>query len=520
MNGVSVKIMTIKLSALFLLSFAAPAVSAADFFIGYKSEMNESYFKSNITVKRIFTTLDIVEVDAASLKDLDYLKLDPNISFVQEDGSFEAPQKFISKPHPTSNKFLKSSASPVKPIGIELVKADKVWDKFTEGEGVRVAVLDSGIDINHQDLSTNIEKARNFLTNDPNDFVDISGHGTHVAGTIAASGSLLGVAPKVKILAGKVCNTACGFSAILQGVEWAIKEKVDIVNMSLGGPNGMAMARQVYKKAEAANIVVIAASGNDGEMVDSFPASYPEVFSVGAVDKNLVLASFSNWSNSLDIVAPGVEVYSSVPKGSGREAFGAIQFGRNQRQEVKLKPMTGSGVDDLSQVEVVDAGLGLVTDFANINVRGKIALMKRGEITFKEKHDHAIAEGAVAVVVYNNVDEELTGTLGEDTESDFVAVGLNMKLGEKLVQLLKKEKVIADLSVEATDYQNNNGTSMASPHVAGVAALMKAANPKLTATQIKTLLKSTATATTNPTPERYGRGFVNALKAVTSAQGK
>src|SRR5690606_28555425 len=108
--------------------------------------------------------------------------------------------------------------------------------------------------------------------------------------------------------------------AILAGVEWGIKEKVDVMNLSLGGPNAGFLEKRVYAKAQEQNIVVVAASGNDGELVNSYPASFPEVLSVGAVDKNFLIAPFSNWSESLDVVAPGVAVYSAVPQGTGRKA--------------------------------------------------------------------------------------------------------------------------------------------------------------------------------------------------------
>lgn len=506
-----------KYGLLLVLITASVTASAKEFLIGYKNQMNGSYFTSNIEVKKIFTTLDIVAVEANDIRDFDYLKLDPNISFIEASIEFEAPKKFISKPYPTFKKRSKLNQAPIKPVGIDLVKADKVWEDGNEGQGIRVLVLDTGIDEDHPAIIANIEKAKNFLTNDESAYEDTNGHGTHVAGTIAGSRTLLGVAPKVKILAGKVCDGGCGSMAILSGVEWGIKEKVDVMNLSLGGPFASAYAQRVYAKAEANNIVVVAASGNDGKLVDSYPASYNEVLSVGAVDAKLNIASFSNWSSNLDVVAPGVEVYSSVPQGTGRAASAAVTTS-NSSIKLKVNPMTGSGVDFLSNIEVVDAKLGKPSDFENIDVKGKVALIQRGELTFKEKHDNAIAAGAVAVMVYNNVDEDLSATLGEDENSKYIAVSMDMKSGDNLAALLKTEAIVVTLAVEATDYQNNNGTSMASPHVAGVAALIRATNPKLTAKEVKSLLKSTATQTSNPSPEKYGKGLVDALKASNKAR--
>lgn len=505
------------LKSFLILLVLATSANAKEFFVGFNGHMDNSYFNSNVQVIKIYKTLDIALVEADKISDLAYLKLDPNISFVEESITFDAPKKFISKPIYNFTKKMKAPRQVVKPVGISLVNADKAW-KETQGEGIRVLVLDSGIDKNHPALIANFEKGRNFISGAPsNDFSDENGHGTHVAGTIAATGPLLGVAPKVKILSAKVCNTGCPSVAILDGVEWGIKERVDVMNLSLGGPFASSFARRVYQKAEQNNIVVVAASGNDGKDTDSYPASYNEVLSVGAVDANLMIASFSNWSINLDVVAPGVKVYSAVPQGTGRMASAKVNYDKGALK-LNISPMTGSGVDYLKDLEIVYTGLGKVSDYSTLDVKGKIALIKRGELTFKEKLDNAVAEGAVGIIVFNNTEEPLNGTLGDDENSKFIAVTLDKEAGEKIVELLKTQTLTASLAVEATDYQDNNGTSMASPHVAGVAALIRAQNPKLTATEVKELIKKTATATTNPSPEKYGMGLVNAAKAVEKAR--
>ena len=507
----------LKYNFVLLALLFANMASAATFLIGHKGAIEADYFKSNIEVKDLLKNLEIAIVEVENKSDLDYLKLDPKILFVEESINYEGPQKLISKPVFARNKK-KAQITSVKPFGISLVKADKVWDELgTKGQGARVLVLDSGIDMNHPAFGGGkIEKARNFLSEDMDDVEDLNGHGTHVAGTIAANGPLLGVAPEVKILMGRVCNGGCPSDAILRGVEWGIVEKVDVINLSLGGGMSSFLAKAVYAKAQMENIVVVAASGNDGQLTDSYPAAYPEVLSVGAVDKNLVIAPFSNWSSTLNVVAPGVDIYSAVPQGTGRKAMAKITSA-DDSFPLAVNPVVGSGVDTVRGKEIVYAGLGSADELSQLDVEGKIALIKRGELTFKEKVDNAIASGAIGVILFNNIEEAFNATLGEDENSEFAIVMADLKQGENLVAKLAEGPLTADIAVEATDYQNNQGTSMASPHVAGIAALIRAKNPNLTPEQVKNLIKDTAIETTNEMPEKYGRGFVDAFEAVKQA---
>jgi major intracellular serine protease len=195
----------------------------------------------------------------------------------------------------------------------------------TKGEGVVVAVIDTGVDYKHRDLASNIIGGRSFVAAEP-DYMDQNGHGTHVAGTIAAQGKILGVAPDTKILAVKVLNQngQGSYSDIVQGIAWARQwkgkkgERVNVINMSLGGPlPNNAMHRELVKVAQE-GITVVCAAGNSGDGKDdteeiSYPAYYPECLAVGAVELNTRAANFSNSNDRIDIVAPGVETYSTYP---------------------------------------------------------------------------------------------------------------------------------------------------------------------------------------------------------------
>jgi major intracellular serine protease len=204
--------------------------------------------------------------------------------------------------------------------GIKMVGADKVWEKYT-GEGVKVAILDTGIDTKHPDLTQNICKAKSFV---PGETVEdkVIGHGTHVAGIIAGARNgigIIGVAPDVSLYIGKVlCDEGWGaYDWICEGIEWAIAEKVHIISMSLGamGTIPMRIVDDILKAKEE-GIIVIVAAGNWGEMGLSSLAQLETTISVGAVDSNKESPWFSSSGDELDYVAPGVNVYSTYPGNS------------------------------------------------------------------------------------------------------------------------------------------------------------------------------------------------------------
>ena len=210
------------------------------------------------------------------------------------------------------------------PPGVSLIAARKMWSSTT-GEQSIVAVLDTGIDYTHPDLAGNVIGGVSMVPGEK-DYRDGNGHGTHVAGTIAANGKLLGVAPGAKLLAVKVLdkNGAGTYAGINQGIAWARKwqgpkgEKVNIINMSLGGPIPNNSMHKEIILATQAGISVACAAGNSGDGNSntpelSFPAYYEECLAVGAIDLQVGIANFSNSNNHIDIVAPGVATYSTYP---------------------------------------------------------------------------------------------------------------------------------------------------------------------------------------------------------------
>jgi subtilisin len=213
------------------------------------------------------------------------------------------------------------AASPKQVIdwGVSLVQAPQMWS-MTKGEGVKVAVLDTGIDASHPDLAANFVKGKNFTTSNSSDYHDRQGHGTHCAGVIAGCDNMVGivgVAPRAQLYIGKVLgdNGSGSLQAIVNGIDWAIAEKVDIISMSLGCSEDPGEAfHDAFRRARAAGIVIIAASGNENTSV-GWPAAYEECIAVGAVDNTFGRASFSNFGQELDVAAPGVDILSTYPVG-------------------------------------------------------------------------------------------------------------------------------------------------------------------------------------------------------------
>ena len=194
----------------------------------------------------------------------------------------------------------------------------EIW-KFSRGENVRVAVLDTGIDLEHSDLKENIKDGANFVEKDllPQDF---NSHGTHVAGIIAAKNNdfgIAGIAPEATIIPVKVLNNygAGDMEAVLNGINYAVSKKADIICMSLGTRDPIEEIRLAIENAAKNNAICFVAAGNAGNTEQLlYPAAYTEAISIGAVDENCLRASFSCTGPNLDFVAPGVKIYSCVPK--------------------------------------------------------------------------------------------------------------------------------------------------------------------------------------------------------------
>lgn len=202
--------------------------------------------------------------------------------------------------------------------GISAFDLPSVWSK-TKGGGVKVAVLDTGVDLDHPDLVGNLLPGYNFISPGKEPWDDNS-HGTHVAGIIAASNNeigMVGVAPEAKIVPVKVLNGGGNGNLVdvAKGIRWAVDEaKVDLICMSLGSPNPVQEVRKAIQYALSKKVVCFVAAGNAGVTKQIYyPANYPETIAIGSIDENLSRSSFSNTGDNLDFMAPGGKIFSTVP---------------------------------------------------------------------------------------------------------------------------------------------------------------------------------------------------------------
>lgn len=245
--------------------------------------------------------------------------------------------------------------------GTAKMRAHDVWP-VTKGAGARVAVLDTGVDCAHPDLAPNCAKGHNVLNPRlPPD--DDKGHGTHVSGIIAGAlnwKGVAGMAPEATILPVKVLNSSGSgkVSEIIEGMTWAVKNKADIINMSLGAPKFSEAQGKAVKAARAAGVLVIAAAGNDGGAVN-YPAAYPEALAVTALAFDNTLAAFSCKGPETDFIAPGVRIFSSAPGGSFQAANGTSQAAPHVSGLAALAVALGVKGPDALEKALARASVGL-----------------------------------------------------------------------------------------------------------------------------------------------------------------
>lgn len=212
------------------------------------------------------------------------------------------------------------------PWGVRHIRAPEAWSKTT-GLGVRIGVIDTGIDYEHPDLRHSIERGVNLIypTIPP---IDDNGHGTHIAGTIAAANRLhgmIGVAPRASVYPVKAFddNGTAYVSDIILGIDWCVRNRMHIVNMSFGMQNRSSALLQAVQGASQSGVIVVASSGNDGRSRDiDYPARYGDTIAVGATNESGRVAPFTNRSAAIDIYAPGDKIVSAWLDGKYREMSG------------------------------------------------------------------------------------------------------------------------------------------------------------------------------------------------------
>jgi lactocepin len=509
-----------------------------------------------------------------------------------------------------SNVYLPEMAS-----AKEITNIEAIWEKYKyKGEGMVVAVIDSGVDFTHKDMrisdgvevkltktdveaiegkgkyfSNKIPYGYNFADDnfDIKDRTGVKAHGMHVSGIIAANGededvkdgkAIKGVAPEAQILAMKVfsnnSNAYASSEDIIAAIEDSIAHGADVINMSLGSVAGFRDENDpeqiAINKAAEKGIICVTAAGND--QIATKPYKFNGLPDSGLVDTPTVskdTLSVASCANS--------RIYSLTMKYSSDKEKGSALY--------SYVAEIGDPMEMLSEeYELVDCGFGRAVgtsetdpeadDFKDKDLKGKIALIERGEISFSSKALNAQKNGAVAVVIYNNETggEELVNMIGFNEENKIPTVFVFNSVGEKLKSLIGKNLKIkfddqkefvdnplkGDMSIFSSwgptpglefkpeitapggniwstyndsQYGLMSGTSMSTPHTSGIMALVKQHMKNLNVefkdgfeevNFAKALVMNTAKVMVDPatndkipfSPRRMGAGFIDGKAAI------
>jgi len=266
--------------------------------------------------------IESVNAVSASLPDsaIADLKKNTNVESVEPDGPIYAYEELaampVLQPRPLPPIFpCRCGYTDIIPWGVDRIDAERAWE-ITQGKGIKVAVVDTGIDYTHQDLAPNYKGGISFVPSERSP-MDHNRHGTHVSGTIAAARNCLGVvgvAPSAYLYAVKVLDSKGSgmWSYLLAGLEWCIRNRMDVANMSLGGSSAPTIVERMCDLAYRNNILLVAAAGNTGGAVGC-PAKYGSVIAVSATTTSNTLAAFSSRGPEVELCAPGDNVYSTLP---------------------------------------------------------------------------------------------------------------------------------------------------------------------------------------------------------------
>ena len=246
------------------------------------------------------------------------LAASPGVVRVDDDVVVEALIRggISAKPAP-------SQPAEVLPWGIDRIDAELVWPSGNTANLIRVGIIDTGISNTHPDLLANIKGGVNTI-NPRKNWNDDNGHGSHVAGIVAAIDNnigVIGVGPAIDLYAIKVLdrNGSGYLSDVIEGIQWAVANNMQVVNMSLGTASNIQSFHDAVIAAKNAGIVTVAAAGNGGGSTNEsviFPAAYPEAIAVSATDNTDTIAWWSSRGPEVDLAAPGVSIYSTY-KGTG-----------------------------------------------------------------------------------------------------------------------------------------------------------------------------------------------------------
>jgi serine protease len=488
---------------------------------GHKADLAQALNRAKASFHYDFPELEayVVTLPVAALKGIQH---NPFVMAVEEDAARYPIEPIKANPDETFSDTVDVNGQTI-PWGIDAVQARDVWDEDRDanidpgsptGAGINVCIIDSGYYQAHEDL----KNAYGGISQVDNDWGrDGYGHGTHVGGTISAENNLLGVVGVspgavnlfiVKIFADDG-SWVVHASDLTAAIYTCRDNGANVISMSLGGPRASNKERSAFASLYAAGILHVASAGN--EQVEtpfalSYPASYDSVISVAAVDSAMQIADFSLQNDAVELAAPGVGVLSTLSyiEVASVTVDGA-SYGANQIEFSTYGTASG---------DLVAGGrcLGADSSWA-----GKVVLCERGDISFYDKVMNVQTSGGTAAVIYNNEPGNFLGTLGEGNTSTIIGVSLSQVDGQFLVanKLSMPTNVTSTLTKPASGYEAWDGTSMAAPHVSGVAALIWSAFPDLTNQEIRTVLATTALDLGDLGRDiKFGYGLVQAKDAL------
>lgn len=410
---------------------------------------------------------------------------------------------------------------------------ESAWEQITDCSSVIVAVIDTGVNYNQEDLAANMWNGGAGYPNHGYDFVnndydpmDLNGHGTHVAGTIGAVGNngkgTTGVCWNVKIMAVRVLDaTGSGTTAqIVSGLNFAVQRGAKVVNMSLGGPNFDTAFGNAISAARDAGVLVVVAAGNEENNVDSgvsaeksYPCNYmhDNIVCVAALDQTYALAHFSNYgSTSVDVGAPGANIWSTWPGTTTVTTTDFTDWATNSIDDWGIQKY--GEYSFLTNPKNWDGASNTYRENQNYTYANKDfgALTQNAETVIMDflVNFDVLANDVFDVDLHNGTYVNLESFTNSTTDNYFYYVTYDItdlvlgKASWKVFYWMKTDSVnngkgvaITDFSITTLDLNNTSyniidGTSMAAPHVAGLAAMLMAFNPAYTYADVAESIKN------------------------------
>ncbi len=527
-----------------------------------QTKVKKELTAKQVQIKQGYTFDTVLNGIAATVKANDIPKLltVEGITLIEPDATVYASEENTTK----STELIKDETLEAQMnTSVSFLGIEKLWNEGIEGQGVKVAVLDTGIDADHPEFAGVYKGGKNFIPNsstyaktraddDASETLPserpagtpefnatgssfYTSHGTHVAGTIAAIGAnefgIKGIAPKVDLYAYRVLGAygSGSTSGIVKAIETAVLEEMDVINLSLGGgANSETDAGSfAINNAMIAGTIGVIATGNSGPNRGTMgtPATARLGIAVGNTTNPETMHN-----GQVNITVGGYNLTKQL------QLMGTT-FGKNLATQLQ-------GEFDLVAVP----GLGEVKDFEGINVEGKVALIARGSIAFVDKIANAKENGAVATIIYNSPagsnSPNASGTFLGDSFAFLPTFDMSLTDGKAILAELEKgtgkvsfgnfastntlgddvndsssrgpstpnfdikpdvsapgTNIMSTIPMYKTDfpeavygeaYDRKTGTSMATPHIAGIVALVKQANPDWNAFDVKVALSNTA----------------------------